>query len=607
MNDRWCNRSDFICVVVLAMLTAVVYMNTLGNGFVWDDWEVIVGNPLLQNSKGILRLLLAEDTFLGEQTGYYRPVTYLSFLLERMAWGVNPEGYHLVNLLLHVAVVSLFYLLLTRFNIGRLCAFSAAALFAVHPVNAETVNFLSGGRNTLLAAFFTLSAFLLHLERRRYLSLACYTLAVFSKEFALLLPLLLWLYDRLATGEKKTFRQYAHYLLPATAFLVLRSLAVTSPLLLDPAGFPGRLATIPAILTGYGRSLLYLQRPTLPRLVMPGELVEARFWALFAVMLGAAVIIAWLTRKDRLAFFSFAWILIFFLPVLNIVPLGPVPIADRYAYFSAMGFSLLLALVAGKAGERWRLPIVAIVVILSALVVVPRNRVWRSNDTLYAAMIADSPRASMGYQNMAIQCLEKGDVENARAYLEKAVAAHGALPKAFFALGSIYFDMGQHEKAIEVFRRQIAVDPGDFKPYMMISRISRYAGDAKQAQIFQQQALALEPKAVEMFHAMAIARCSEGERLLGEKRFAEAERIVRSAIRFEPDFAAAHITLGSIIAERGELDEAMEIFHRAAALDPQNPLPYYNLALANRLKGRNADAERFRQIYKKRGGILPLD
>lgn len=607
MNDRWCNRSDFICVVVLAMLTAVVYMNTLGNGFVWDDWEVIVGNPLLQNSKDILRLLLAEDTFLGEQTGYYRPVTYLSFLLERMAWGVNPQGYHLVNLLLHLAVVSLFYLLLTRFNIGRLCAFSAAALFAVHPVNAETVNFLSGGRNTLLAAFFTLSAFLFHLERRRYLSLACYTLAVFSKEFALLLPLLLWLYDRLATGEKKTFRQYAHYLLPATAFLVLRSLAVTSPLSLDPAGFPGRLASIPAILAGYGRSLLYLQWPTLPRIVMPGEMLEVRFWALFAIVLGAAVAIAWLTRKERLSIFAFAWIMIFLLPVLNIVPLGPVPMADRYAYYSAMGFSLLLALAAGKAGERGRLSIMAGVVILSVLVVVPRNRVWHSNDTLYAAMIADAPRASMGYQNLAIQYLEKGDVENGRVYLEKAVAAHGALPKAFFALGSIYWDLGQPEKAIEVFQRQIAVDPGDFKPYMMISRIFQYAGDAKQAQIFQQRALALEPKANDMFHAMAIARCSEGERLLGEKRFVEAERIVRSVIRFEPDFAAAHITLGSIIAERGELEEAMEFFHRAAALDPQNPLPYYNLALANRLKGRNAEAERFRRIYRRMGGTMPLD
>jgi tetratricopeptide (TPR) repeat protein len=595
-----------VCGIILALLTAAVYLNTLGNGFVWDDWQIIVENPLLKGVRNIPRLLLSEDTFPGERTGYYRPVTYVSFLIDRMLWGGAPLGYHLTNLLLHLATVVTFFLLLLRFGAGRACAFCAAALFAVHPVNSETVNFLAGGRNTLLSALFTLLTFYFFLARRRTISIACYGLAVFSKEFALLLPPLLWLYDRWVSGEKRPASQYVWYLLPAGVYLVVRSLVVTTPLWFDAANLAERLATVPRILAGYGRSLVYLELPILPRLLLPGETSSASYLGGIVITFIVVGSIIWLTRGDRYARFAFAWLALFLVPVLNIVPLGPIPMADRYAYFSSMGFCLVLALAVHGAGVRGRFVLVAIIVAFSVFIVVPRNRVWHANDTLYAAMIADAPHASMGYQNLGLDYFQRGDVERARSYLEKAVSASGAIPKAYFALGSIYWDLELPDRALEIFKKQVAIDPGDFKPYTMASRILRATGDTGQAELFRQRAHALEPEADEIFRSMAEGRCIEAERLQGEGRVGAAEKLFRSVIRFEPDFARAHLGLGSIIAQQGKLDEAIAHFYTAARLEPQNPTAYYNLSLAYRFKGDVMEAKRLHAVYRSLGGSQEL-
>ena len=92
----------------IIILVAAVYGTTLTHGFVWDDNNVIVQNPLLENLGNIPRFFLSEDMAMGP-TGYYRPLTYISFALDRALWGLNPAGFHLTNLVLHILVVLLFH------------------------------------------------------------------------------------------------------------------------------------------------------------------------------------------------------------------------------------------------------------------------------------------------------------------------------------------------------------------------------------------------------------------------------------------------------------------------------------------------------------------
>ena len=148
-------RSLRASLVFLALLTVAVYGNSLVNGFVWDDEFIIVNDPAVRDPSGAATLMFSPDVVKP----YYRPLNRASYLLDYRLFGMRPAGFHAVNVLIHLLNVLLLYLLGLRIFRSAAPAVLAAALFAVHPVNAEAVNFLSA-RNTLLCLFFVLSSIL---------------------------------------------------------------------------------------------------------------------------------------------------------------------------------------------------------------------------------------------------------------------------------------------------------------------------------------------------------------------------------------------------------------------------------------------------------------
>ena len=135
--------------LLLAMITLVAYLPALDGGFIWDDHSHVENNPLLFGPGGLKRIW-----FSLEAPQYY-PLVFTSFRLERALWGVNPAGYHWVNLLLHTANALLVWQLLRRLRVPG--AWLAAALFALHPVNVESVAWITERKNTLSMLFYLLS------------------------------------------------------------------------------------------------------------------------------------------------------------------------------------------------------------------------------------------------------------------------------------------------------------------------------------------------------------------------------------------------------------------------------------------------------------------
>lgn len=323
---------------LIVLLVVAVYAPTLRHGFVWDDAFIIVNNPLLEKPGNIPGFFLSEDT-IEESTGYYRPIPYASFALERSLWGVNPAGYHGVNLVLHILVVLLLYRVLsTLFQKERL-ALIAALVFALHPVAGETVCFLSGGRNTLLAACFGLLAFLFHLGKKPLPALAAFTVAIFSKEFALLFPALFLLADTRLAREKVRCTPYLPYLAAIAGYLSLRAVAVQKANFLSAINLSDAMAA-PYLVVRYALNMLAPVRLKLLYSINPGMIAAS---ACLALLVAGAVACSYVRNRDEIVF-SACWFLLFLLPVINIIPLRTTTVlADRYAYFSLMGFSLALA------------------------------------------------------------------------------------------------------------------------------------------------------------------------------------------------------------------------------------------------------------------------
>src|SRR5947207_3744774 len=190
-NHAW------LFALILAAVTIFAYRPAWNGGFVWDDDDYIIKNHLLTAPNGLQRIWFSLDS-----PSQYFPLTYTTFRIERALWDLNPTGYHWVNLLLHVANALLVWWLLTRLKIPG--AWLAAGIFALHPVQVESVAWITERKNVLMGFFFllTLLCWTRFVEKERGwnfygAALGCYALALFSKTTACTIPaallLILWL------------------------------------------------------------------------------------------------------------------------------------------------------------------------------------------------------------------------------------------------------------------------------------------------------------------------------------------------------------------------------------------------------------------------------
>ena len=573
---------------IIAILILAVYANVLGHGFVWDDLDVIVNNPLLQNLNNLPRLLLSSDRLLDTPTGYYRPLTYISFLIDRGIWGLNPFGFNLTNLILHISVALLFYSVVSALFKREKLAFFAALIFSLHPVAGETVNFHAGGRNTLLSACFALLSLLFYMNRRRLPAILCFAAAIFSKEFALLLPLVFLFYDKCISMEKKEWSSYLPFSIPIIIYLTLRSFAVENGNLLRTIQLSDNLLAIPQIVVNYFINMAF---PLRLKTVYDVSGPDVSAIAIYSLALLAIIGTALAFRKIKEISFSFIWFFLFLLPVTNIFPLGIAMMADRYAYFSLMGFSILLAYCICKANDK---AVVAIVVILCAVyatIDVRRNSIWADDLSLYTQVIKDAPEKYIGFYNLGIHYYKKGDLANAERYLTEACAKKDATVKNIHALVTIYWENGKLDQALIFLDKAIALDPDNPQSYVMASRMYETKGDKAMAKSYLDKAVAKYPQIVELMDRRTFSLCREGEMLMAGRKYVEAEKKFKEALMMKPDFVPALIDMGSLAAEKGELAKSIEYFTRAEGLDPLNPSVHYNLSVAYELMGRSAEAQ----------------
>src|SRR6266576_780795 len=198
----------YLFVLILAAVTILAYRPAWNGGFLWDDDAYVTNNELLTAPDGLRRIWFSFDS-----PSQYFPLVYTTFRIERALWGLNPAGYHVVNVLLHVANALLVWRLLARLRVPG--AWLAGVIFALHPVQVESVAWITERKNVLMGFFFllTLLAWVEFLDQqtsRRWrlysLALVLYALALFSKTTACTLPaallLILWLQKRPITKER---------------------------------------------------------------------------------------------------------------------------------------------------------------------------------------------------------------------------------------------------------------------------------------------------------------------------------------------------------------------------------------------------------------------
>ncbi|HEY3358219.1 MAG TPA: tetratricopeptide repeat protein [Polyangia bacterium] len=540
----WLLRHPWVFVVLAGL---IAFGGALGNRFTYDDRMVIEeAEPLLRDLP-LLSTVLSRDYFLTSHESTYRPVVTLSYALDYALGGLTPVGYHAQSVLWHLGCALLVYALARRLlpRAGRGVALVAGLLFAVHPALTEAIDNASF-REDPLATFFTLLALLLALRNTRaalWGALASYLVALFAKESALVMPLLLagarW---SLPAEERDRWDRRAElggFVAVSLVFVVVRFVVMTSGP--DYGEHPGgtlfaTLLGTPPIFARYLR-LLVLPWPLCADYSGVFDFPPRALPLVLSVLALAAylALTVWLWRRHRLAAFGLAWFLVALGPVSNLIAI-PVPAAERFLYLPLAGIALAAAAGAGAlaprvAGRARTLATLGGLVALIALATASnlRHPAWRDNHALWSRTARDFPRSWGAHHGLGVELKEHGELARAAAELEQALGSRptrSARALIVNDLGIVYGMQGRLDESARMLRRALD-DAPHAKTWLNLGITLARSGDTAGAAAAYQEAIRKNPLYARAHAMLATLR-------LGQGALAEAEAHLEKAARISP-------------------------------------------------------------------------
>jgi hypothetical protein len=406
-------------ILTLFAITFLLYASTIRNGFIfsWDDYDYVVNNRFIQGFSFDNISAVFSRFFVGN----YAPIHLLSYMLDYQLWGMNPAGYHFVNILLHALNGILLYWIFLKMEFSKLPALFGASLFVLHPVQVESVAWVAERKNLLSMLFFLLSL-LTYIDYRqtstgrvRYyvLSMVFLVCALLSKSAAVIFPAIIICYDYSYCRETRTLR-----LTDKIPFLLLALTASILTIMSQDTGSGGGMRGYPGgtplttVWTMIPVFLSYLKDLVYPFDLSPYYIVPIRKYIDGSVIISTITLacLAWLgvisvKRWPRLLFFYSIYILSL-LPVMQIIPILTLK-NDRYLYFPMIGvagaFALLISELS-KGGVRMRCIVVAAAVMVSIFfgsAAYYQSKIWKNSITLWQFALHQNPENMLAWLMLA--------------------------------------------------------------------------------------------------------------------------------------------------------------------------------------------------------------
>jgi protein O-mannosyl-transferase len=582
-----------VLCLVLVLLTLVFYNSAGRNGFVNFDDTIYV----TQNAH--VRAGLTWQTFRWAMTSLdaanWHPLTWLSHALDYQLFGMNPAGQHYETVLLHAVNGILLFLLLAQATGALWPSFTVAALFLLHPVNVESVAWLSERKNVLSMIFFllTLHAYDWYVRResiKRYAVVAAlFGLGLMAKPEIITLPFVLLLWDywplrRMASSDANASsvrapRSFSFLVLEKLPLLVLSvgSAVVTfiaqkSGEAIRPAPAWERFGNVPVAYLRYLENAFW---PVRLAALYPHPGIFLQGWQIVvstvAVLLITGTVLHY--RKQRYLAMGWFWFLGTLVPVVGLVQFGLQGMADRYAYLSFIG--LFIAIVWGVAdvAATRKIPVVWLVVpavlILLTLGALTHRQItyWHDSETLWRRTLAVTERNFMAYDGLGRALAGKGRMDEAQADFDAAYRLHGYTSSGLIEIGVYQQTHGYANGAITQY-----------------SRAFEEAGDSA---------------------SRAVALTMLGSAYSEAGDFAHAKASYAAALRENPQNSIALVSSG-LLAER-EADYATAVDKLSAAMNlAPTDAGYLLLEQALRKAGRTTEADDARAQAQRISHNLPL-
>jgi protein O-mannosyl-transferase len=578
VTSRGVGGKDLALALLLLGLLLVAYVPALNGGILWDD-EAQVTKPSLQSLDGLWRI----STQLGATQQYY-PLLYSAFWFEHALWGDSVTGYHLINVLLHLTSALLLVVLLRRLGIPG--AWLAAYLFALHPVQVETVAWISEQKNTLSTVFFFLSA-LKYLEfdetrdRKRYwIAFAWFVAALATKSVTAMLPagllVVLW-WRRGKLDVRRDFAPLAPWLVVGAASGLFTAWVERTYVGAQGSaftlGFWGKCLLAGRVFWFYLAKLFW---PANLMFVYPHWTIDSGVWWQYlfplgaVIAIGACALLAWKNRTPLAALLFFGVMLVPVLGFLNVYPFKFSWVADHFQYLASLG--ILVPCAAGLTAAAAKVPEGARKTGLAALFGVllfltwSQSGMYRDAYTLYSETVARNPDAWMAHNELGLMLGRFAERSTeAIQHLQAATRLQPESAEIHNNLGVVLSETsGRTEDAVTEFQAALKINPNYAEAHNNLgSALSELPGRKAEAIAEYQAALAANPGYAEAHNNLGSALSEQ------EGRLPEAIQQFEEALRLNPGLAEAHANLGVALAKtEGRAPEAVQHLEAALQLRP---------------------------------------
>lgn len=576
------DRGHRVDYALLLLSVAIVYARLLGADFqaAWDDNIYILNNAA---AHGFSWAHLRSAFIIGSShIGQYNPLALLSFMLDYTIWGLAPGGYHLTNIIIHGLNGILVYRLILRLHGDRLVSLCAAALFLLHPVQVESVAWISERKGLLSLTFLLISwqSYISYREadtgrgKRAYTaSLLSFVLALLAKSSSVVLPLILLLYDWCfqTKGRRVSFRDKVPFFIVALIFSAIEIYSEKPENGGSLVGYHGGspLATLFTMLPVFCRYLWLLLWPA-------GLNIE--HWPPIhrspdAAVIGAAAVLAgilasgvMLFRRDRRTGF---WLLFFWaglLPVSQVVPLFLL-MYEHYLYMPIIGAAVLAGSGAaflrdrfGKQRSRYMYALLVLWLLALSAVSCSRTFAWQNTLTLFLDASAKSPDAFRVWEVLGGIYYKKGRIDAAKTAYERSLTLKADNTDVLWTLGKIALETGQLERGYEYLHKVLSINPKYVMAWASLGTYYRMRGD-----------------------------------------YAAAEKAYLHAQELQPDAIQVVQLLGNLALIQGRLDQARVSYGQVETKMPDDPDNAYHMACVESLAGHKAVALDWLEKALRRG------
>ena len=615
-------------IMLIAVVVFLAYLPSINGGFIWDDKMLLTENQVIKASDGLYLLSCTTEAY------EYHPITNTTLWIEWRLWGMNPAGYHVISLILHIVEALLIWLILRKLSIPG--AFLAALIFAVHPVNVESVAWIAQRKDMLAVLFFLLSISwylkadmptvnvgmapapparshggpwergklarhcplsTVHCPLFYWLSLLAFVLAMLSKGSVAVLPVLL-------LGIVWWRRPLTWWDLVRTApFFVVSALLTLVHMWFQLHGSEETIRTASfaeRILDAGGVVWFYLYKALLPfslSFVYPQWKIQSGnpLWWLPLLAVLAVTAVLWRYREGWSRLFLLAWVFfcVALVPVMGFTDVYFMKfslVADHYQHVAIIG---TIALVAGgwsvwrqharQTAYRAATAVAIVAVCILTLLTWQQSDSYRDEITLYRAALAKNPNCWIAHNNLGIALVDAGLLPEAIDHYRQAIQAKSNSPEAYNNLGIALVKVGQPREAIDNYRQALVLKADFAEAYNNIGKILFDKDQVQDAIKNYRQALRIKPNFPEALNNLGNALGKAGQAR-------EAIDSFRQALRLKPDFAEAYNNLGNTLFDEGQVQEAIEPYQEALRLKPDYANAQYNLGKVFKAIGRYQQA-----------------